>query len=83
MHLKPQYTFVCYKGEIAVDYWGKYEELDKTWKLICKKINQNIMLPWLNKSNDKCEYKSYYTEKSMNKVKALYKKDIELFDYVF
>lgn len=83
MHLKPQYLFVCVDGELAVDYWGKYEELNKAWNVICKKIKKNIALPWLNKSNETREYKSYYNHRTQEKVRKLYARDIELFGYCF
>ena len=83
MHLKPQHLFLCVNGKLAVDYWGKYEELEHSWKVICKKINKNIKLPWLNKSNETREYKSYYTSQTKEKVRKLYMKDIQMFNYTF
>jgi len=83
MHLKPQYIFLCINDKVAVDYWGKYEHLNNEWEIISKKMNVTVKLPWLNKSNDKNEYKSYYTNEMKSKVEKLYIKDIQLFKYAF
>lgn len=80
MHLRPQYEFVTYNGEICVDYWGKYEQLDSVWKVICKKIKKEIKLPWLNKSNSE-PYYSFYDDEMREKVKRLYLKDFLYFKY--
>ena len=52
-------------------------------EIITKKMNVTVKLPWLNKSNDKNEYKSYYTNEMKSKVEKLYIKDIQLFKYAF
>lgn len=84
MHLKPQYIFVCIDNKIAVDYWGKYENLHIEWEFLCKKFKTKIHLPWLNKTNDEYNsYKKLYTKQMIDKVQILYKKDIELFNYSF
>ena len=57
MHLKPQHVFVCIDNKIAVDFWGKYENIQNEWEFLCKKFKTKIHLPWLNKTND--EYNSY------------------------
>lgn len=80
MHLRPQYEFVVYKGEICVDYWGKYENLDRVWKVICKKLGKDISLPWLNKSNTE-HYSSFYDDEMIVKVRRLYQQDFNLFGY--
>lgn len=83
MHLKPQYLFVCIDDKIGVDYWGKYENLNESWKIVCHKLGKDIQLPWLNQSNSKKEFKSFYTRPAIEKVRKLYQKDIQLFGYKF
>ena len=80
MHLRPQYEFVVYNGKICVDYWGKYENLDRTWEIICKKLKKDITLPWLNRSNTE-HYTTFYDEEMITKVRRLYHKDFILFYY--
>jgi len=81
MHLKPQYEFIVYQGKISVDYIGKYEHLVKDWKVICKKLRKDIILPWLNKSNTE-HYSGFYDDEMKNKVKKLYYMDFTMFNYV-
>jgi hypothetical protein len=77
IHFRPQYTFIPEKP----DFIGKFENLSEDYLTVCKMIG--IKAPGLlheNKTN-KTIFKDYYTQKIVDKVVKLYKKDFELFKY--
>lgn len=82
IHFIPQYNFVYHKGKCLVDYIGKFENLEKSYKVISKKLNINKKLKKHNASKHKAYYK-YYNKKMIDIVYKLYKKDIKLLNYNF
>lgn len=71
------------KGNLLINFFGKFENLDKDFKYICKKIGlKNIKLSHLMKSDHE-NYKKYYTDETREMVRQRYKKDIETFGYDF
>lgn len=83
MHFIPQSEFVCSKdGEIMVDFIGRFENLYEDFKNLSGRINKELVLEHLNKNNKK-DYFNIYTEDMKLKVKNIYKKDIEIFEYDF
>lgn len=83
-HFKPQYLYVCdEKGDIAVDFIGKYENIQEDFDKVCDKIGLGkIELIRENVSVHK-DYREYYNEKTKEIIRKAYQKDIELFDYGF
>lgn len=78
-HFQSQHKFLLIQDQLAVDFIGKYEQLNEDWKLISERFN----LPELghfNKSHRK-ETRVYYTKELAIKVKNRYQKDIQFFDY--
>jgi hypothetical protein len=71
------------KGEVIVDFIGRYENLQKDWNVVCEKIGICEKLPWINKRRNKKSYTEFYDDKTMNIVYEMYKKDIEYFEYGF
>ena len=83
---KYQYNFLSdNKGEIMVDFVGKFENMQNDFNYICDKIGiEHIELPHYNKGKyKKKSYVDYYTEETKNLVAEKYKKDIRFFNYVF
>jgi hypothetical protein len=82
--LTPQFMyFYDYHNEkIKVDYILRYESLSNDFKELQKTLNVEGELPWVNKSG-KCNYKDYYTEDMISKVRELYSYDIELLKYKY
>lgn len=79
-----QYEYVVDdKGEVIVDFIGRYENLQKDWNVVCEKIGICEKLPWINKRRNKKSYTEFYDDKTMNIVYEMYKKDIEYFEYGF
>lgn len=69
--------------EILVDFVGRFENLNKDFKYICKELGvKNIELPTLNSSKHK-HYSEYYNNETKNIVADKFKDDIEYFNYTF
>ena len=84
LHLKPQSVWVCDdKGNLLVDYIGRFESLQEDLDRISKEIGIPFKpLAHTNGSSHK-HYQDYYTEETKAIVVEAYKKDIELFNYDF
>jgi hypothetical protein len=85
IHFIPQYYFVCDRDlNLLTDYLGRFENLSQDFQNIQKKINVNIQLQDVNKTQRKSKiYSDYYSEESMKIVSKVYSEDIELFKYSF
>ena len=82
-HLIPQHDYLCdTKGEILVDFVGRFENLEYDVKLLSKRLGKNIELNHLN-YNKKKSYIEVYTEAMIKKVYNVYQKDIDIFEYTF
>jgi len=83
-HFKPQYFYVCdKKGNIAMDFIAKYENIQEDFDKICDKIGlDRIELVHENGSIHK-NYRGYYNEETKEIIRKAYQKDIELFGYEF
>ena len=82
-HLIPQSEFICNnKGTILVDYVGRFESLQEDIAVLSKKINSEIVMDHHNQ-NTKKSYTEIYTEEMILKVKKIYWKDINTFEYNF
>lgn len=86
VHFEPQYRFVCYpnNGPLAVDFVGKYENLDEDYAKICKKLSIDRPLSKLNVTpGERSRYADCYSDKTREIVGRVYEKDIALFGYRF
>jgi hypothetical protein len=63
---------------IIVDKIFKFENINE----LSEKFN-NLQIPKINSSNRNEDFKSYYTEESMNLIHDIYKQDIITFNYKF
>ena len=70
------------KNELLIDFVGKFENIDADFKKICSHIRVTATLPKLNVSNTE-PYQQFYTDKTRDLVRRIYKPDIELFEYDF
>ena len=82
-HLIPQYDYICDKnGRVLVDFVGRFEDLDNDIILLSKILKKNIKLSHHN-YNKKLDYKEAYTDKMIDKVHQIYRKDFDIFKYTF
>ena len=71
------------EDNILVDYIGKFEALDDSMNHVCQKIGTSYHgMPHLNRSK-RGDYRKYYDEESVEIVRKMFKKEIEMFDYKF
>ncbi len=70
------------KGEILVDFVGRFENLHDDFHLICRHLGIQAEIPCITLS-DRREYRRYYDSRLCEKVAAHYHRDIALFEYSF
>lgn len=78
---KPMFTFVCLDGKLAVDFVGRFENLDEDWKSVCKTMGVVDTLPHINKGKHEGSYRDLYNKEAKFVVEKLYAKDFEMFNY--
>ena len=82
-HFIPQHEFLCdRRGNIMVDFIGRFENLEDDVKSLSIKLKKDIRLNHYN-SNYKKDYKEVYTPRMVSKVKTIYYKDLKIFNYKF
>jgi chondroitin 4-sulfotransferase 11 len=83
-HFRSQYTFVTnLKGQLMVDFIGKFENLNEDWSEICDRLKvTDGSLPHYNKTKHN-NYREYYTDSLIKIVEQRFAKDIAMFDYKF
>ncbi|MGD8854371.1 MAG: sulfotransferase family 2 domain-containing protein, partial [Gammaproteobacteria bacterium] len=70
------------KGEVAVDFIGRFENLQNDFDKICAAINiDRQVLPHENRSREDKSYRSYYDSETKAVVEEIFKPDIEFFGY--
>jgi hypothetical protein len=73
------------RGEIVVDFIGRYERLGKDFAEACRRIG--IPKPDLSHerraTDRRRDYRSYYSDETAELVATRFRRDIELFGYEF
>jgi chondroitin 4-sulfotransferase 11 len=71
------------KGNVAVDFIGRFENLQEDYDTLCNKLGiKNLPLQHLNKSNRR-DYRHAYSSADAEKIYKMYQRDIEYFGYEF
>ncbi|TFF89570.1 MAG: hypothetical protein EU548_07325 [Promethearchaeota archaeon] len=74
------------KGKVAVDFLGRFENLQEDLKYVFDKLNLPYKRPpheHKSRGKDKKEFRRFYSEESKRLVEKRHKKEIELFGYEF
>ena len=72
------------KGQVIVDYIGRYERLEEDFRAICRRINiQPPKLPRKRQAKQRETYHKYYNAETAQLVAEYFKRDIEMFGYSF
>ncbi|SEP14865.1 sulfotransferase family 2 domain-containing protein [Aquisalimonas asiatica] len=72
------------RGEVIVDFIGRYENLQTDFNTICERIGITAPeLPHLRRAADRRDYRSYYTDELAEMVAHHYQRDLELLGYTF
>ena len=85
-HFKSQYLFMTdKKNNLFLNFIGRFETLEKDYKLAMKKagIKSLSQLPKKNKTKNRKSYEKYYTKETEDLIRKRYKQDLKLFDYSF
>ncbi|MEP4099367.1 sulfotransferase family 2 domain-containing protein, partial [Paraglaciecola sp.] len=73
------------KGNIVVDFMGRYETLHDDFEVIKKELGlKDVSIPHKRKATDrKKDYREYYNTRSIDAVAKHYQQDIDLLKYQF
>ena len=70
-------------GEVAVDFIGRFENLQEDFYKVCDQLHiPNVNLPKKNVSKRRA-YREYYTDKTTSLVQKRLSRELELFGYEF
>lgn len=91
LFFKPQFDYISIDGTNVMDYIGKFENLKEDWSHIRAEIGMaeaslgdSPKEPrGFMRGSDHPPYEEMYTEKEIEIVENLYKKDLEYFNYSF
>jgi len=76
--------FTDLNGEVAVDFIGKFENMESDWQNVCEKLSINIKLPHTRKNPfNQRPYQEYYTDITRGMIGDKFQVDIEYFNYEF
>lgn len=83
--ITPQSDYlVDLRGNLIVDFVGRYENLQNDFDHCCERIGLPIQaLPHRRKANDRSRYRDYYNATTQKLVAAHFERDIALFGYQF
>ena len=83
-HFKPQTYWICDENKkIMVDFIARLETIDQDFLFIANKIgSKNKTIKKLNASS-RLDYRKYYSDRTKNIIRNIYKDDIELFGYSY
>ncbi len=84
VHFQPQYTLLVNDaGDVEMDYLGRVETMQASYDAICERVGiPSRALDRVNSSR-RGHYREYYDADLVDGVAALYRRDLELFDYQF
>ena len=74
--------FTDKKGDLIVDFIGKFENIDEDMQKVLNAVNlqDQVVLPHTNKSSHR-DYMSYYNKHTYKLIEENFKEDIEMFGY--
>jgi hypothetical protein len=79
------YELYSINGEIALDFIGRYENLEEDFKKVVERLGLSgeLSLPKANASERPSSYREFYTNDSRDMIGSWYKREIDLFGYTF
>jgi len=82
--LRPQADFLFdYDNQLLVDFVGRFENLNQDIQAVLEKLGlPAVALRKINPSEHD-HYTSYYTQREVDVISQLYKRDVDLFSYAY
>lgn len=91
LHALPMTHFLCINGKLAVDFVGKFEQINEDWAELLTKLKlPHIDLPHRNRSHHDRSYKQpnqwrpwqkHFDQEMLDAAWKVYKNDFEVFGY--
>ena len=82
--VRPQYLqLVDAQGNSAMDYIGRYEQLQDSVDEICHRLQITSTPLQKRNTSDHQQYREYYDEELKSAVEALYQEDLKRFNYCY
>ena len=83
MHFRPQSEFICdWRGRPLIDQIGYFETIEEDFSLIARRLGIEGTLEHVNRSS-RDHYRTAYSAAAIDRVAAVYQRDIEAFGYDF
>ena len=80
--VQPQYRqLYTTDGELALDYVGRYEDLQQSYDTICERVGLPKSELGQNNSSEHSSFTRYYDDELRQQVADFYKEDLRLFSY--
>jgi chondroitin 4-sulfotransferase 11 len=79
IHIRSQHTFFYHKGQLMVDFVGRFENLEADWNTLRERFGFPA-LPHYNRSSH-ADFRDMYTPSIAQLAASRYQRDIELFGY--
>ena len=70
------------RGEVLVDFVGRFESLADDFAAVCAELGTRAPLPHL-KPSSRGAYQDYFTDETRGIVGSYYAEDVERFGYTF
>lgn len=70
------------RGELLVDYLGRFETIAEDFNEICRRVGIEVRLQKLNRSQHR-DYRSYFNDKTAEMAAEYWRRDIDRFGYTF
>jgi hypothetical protein len=77
-----QESFLLHNGHAAIDFIGRFENLESDFGYVCQRLGIPYRLPRLNRTEYE-DYRSQYNERSQSLIASTYAADISRFGYAF
>jgi len=83
VHFLPIYNQITIDGKLAVDFVGRFENIEKDFEKVTSKIKKKTKLKFHSRPTATNSYRGFYNNETRNIISRFYKNDIDMFGYKF